>query len=294
MPFTAGVPQDSRTLAVPLLIASVVGLLACPQLLADDFDSSIEAAHLVCARATGCAAAGASSGGGGSAGAGAVTAGAAGSEVGGAGDSSGVGGSGPSANGGGTGDSPDASSPEEPPAVLGADASAGPDCWVVVLNDSTHIADNNCLGVHGWNAVETDPSTDTTVAVSYEDGNVCFSGSILDDSGSWGAVYSLTLANGAFWNAEALGVGGFQLEATGASLPPRVEVIYTTGDGDFCRVITPAAAVAVPFDTTHRDCDTGAGLAVPDPSQVSYLRLHVPIASDEYALDFCLRIRAIP
>lgn len=282
-------PQDSRTLGVPLLIASVVGLLACPQLLADDFGASIDAGQLACAQAPGCAAAGASS-----AGSGGTTAGVAGSAPGVGGTTAGVGGSSPGVAGAGVETTDASAPPEEPPVVLGADASAGPDCWVVVLNDPTHITDNNCLGIHGWNAVETDPDADTAVALTYETGNVCFSGSIRAESGSWGAVYSLTLANGSLWDAEERGVGGFQLEAAGVNLPPQIEVIYSTGTGDFCRAITPAAVVPVPFDTTHRDCDTGSGLEVPDPSAVSYLRLHLPIASDDYAVDFCLRVRAIP
>jgi hypothetical protein len=193
----------------------------------------------------------------------------------------------------GSSDTPDAST-EPPPVVLNADASAGPDCWVVVLNDSTHIVDNNCLGVYGWNAVETDPDTDSEVTLSYENGGVCFAGTIVAEDDSWGAVYNLTLADGANWNAETLGVGGFQLEASGASLPPRAEVIYTSSGSDYCRAITPAAAVSVPFDTTHPGCDTGTGLPVPNAAAVSFLRLHLPTAADDYALDFCLRVRAVP
>lgn len=66
--------------------------------------------------------------------------------------------------------------------------SEGPACWVVQLNDTTHIADNNCLGIRGWNDVETDP---------------------------------------------------------GPLLPSKLEVIYTDSvEGDYCRIITPAPAVA--------------------------------------------------
>lgn len=282
LPFTRAVPQDSRTPIVPLLIASVVGLLACPQLLKDEFGSSIDPNQLTCARATGCEVAGASSG----------SSGAGGSETNVGGTATGVGGSVSTA--GGTSEAPDASAPVEPPVVLITDASPGPDCWVVALNDSTQSLDDNCLGVYGWNAVETDPDADTEVTLSYQDGAVCFDGAIVAETESWGAVFNLTLADGASWNAQALGVGGFQLEALGPSLPPRVEVIYTSGGSDYCRVITPAAAVPVPFDTTHPGCDTGAGLPAPNASVVSFLRLHLPIASDDYALDFCLRIRAIP
>ena len=86
----------------------------------------------------------------------------------------------------------------------------------------------------------------------------------------------------------------FEFQATGASLPPQVEVKYTDASaGDFCRVITPGASVEVPFSSAHPGCSTSSS-SVTDAVDLTYIRLVFPRATSAYALDFCLTIRAIP
>jgi hypothetical protein len=201
---------------------------------------------------------------------------------------------------GGTGNDPSDASLDTPDAGGTAESadtgatSAAPPCWVVQLNDTTHIADNNCLGIRGWNDVETDPSSaQTSVALSYRNGDVCFAGTIAP--GGWGAVYSLTFANESNWNAANLGVNGFEFEMTGPLLPNRLEVIYTDSvEGDHCRIITPAPTVTVPFDSAHPGCSTDASRGAPDPTRLTDLRLHWPAAASAYDFDFCLELGAVP
>jgi len=285
-------------LAVPLVFASMAGLLACPQLLSDDFGAVLDTGGDTCARRQTCAS---ENGGSGSAraGSGGTTSGAGGSSAnaGGSGGSAGDGEAGSAANAGssgaadqggtgGSGDAPDAS-------VAPPESDSIPACWTIGLDDATHVASDNCLGINGWNAVETDPSTlDTTVSTSYSDDRVCFTGSI--DNAGWGAVYNLTLNDTDPWNAASLGVGGFELAFVGTSLPPQMQVKYTDdSSGDYCRVITPAASVEVPFSIAHPGCSTSSS-SVSDATDLTYIRLVMPAAASSYAIDFCLDIRAIP
>ena len=291
-------PRDLRpTLAVPLVVASMAGLLACPQLLSDDFGAVLEAGGDTCARRQTCAfdAEGSAS--------------ASGSPAGSAGTPSGAGGSAPSAGGFGAGGAGTGGSADTPPEAGSGGASAsgaGPDasapapdsdtipaCWTIALEDDTHVASDNCLGINGWNAVETDPlAPATSLGTSYSDGEVCFTGSIANSG--WGAVYNLTLDDTDPWNAVAAGVGGFELQATGASLPPQMQLKYTDDSaGDFCSVITPAASVEVPFSNAHPGCSTSSS-SVTDAIDLTYIRLVFPPAASAYAVDFCLGIRAIP
>jgi hypothetical protein len=212
---------------------------------------------------------------------GAATAGAGGSNAGSAGEA----GSGGEAGASGTGGtSPDAGSPDEP------DASLGPDCWIVTLNDTTHISSNNCLGIYGWNDVEQEGST---VVSSYENGQVCFDGTI--GTTGWGAVYNLTLADDDAWDGATQGVGGFQFAMTGATLPSSLQIKYTQeGAGDFCRAFTPGPAVQVPFSSAHPSCSTDPEAATPDASELTYIRLVFLPKASSYDVDFCMQIRAIP
>jgi hypothetical protein len=292
-------------LGVSLVFTSMAGLLACPQLLSDDFGPLVSEDAESCARRQTCAAGAGGAGGSGS------SSGSGGSATGGSGSTAGAGGSGPAgaagsggsgaggsadagsggssgssgSGGGGTGGSaqPDASAPPPDP---------GPDCWVVHLEDTTHDATGNCLGINGWNQIETDPASDSVVTLSYEDDGVCFTGTI--DNVGWGAVYNLTFNDTGPWDADSLGVGGFQLDAEGATLPPLIRVIYSDDDaGDFCRIITPGADVQVPFTSAHPSCSTSSS-SVTDAVDLTHLRLAMPPAGSDYAIDFCLGIRAIP
>jgi len=290
----------SRPFVVALSLTSIVGLSACPQMLKDDFapiaigsDGGVDPCN------------GRSSCGGGAGGTTPEDGGAGGQSGGGAGGTAGVGGAAPNAGAGGSlagsageagsagsgGTAPDAGSPDEP------DASLGPECWIVTLNDTTHLASNNCLGINGWNDVETDPDSDGTDLdnSTYRDGQVCFEGSV--DSDGWGGVFNLTLANESLWDGAALGVGGFQFAMTGATLPPpsALQIKYTqSGAGDFCRAIAAGPAVQVPFASAHPSCSTDPGAATPDASKLTDVRLVFLPLSGAYDVDFCMQLRAIP
>jgi hypothetical protein len=187
--------------------------------------------------------------------------------------------------------------PPPPPPPPGGDAGpdAGatdvPSCWTVPLNDSTHIATNNCLDIFGWNsAVVDEDDGSTSVTRSYSDGKVCLSGQ-LDDEG-WGMVYNFTFADDAAWNASTRGVSGMELEVSGPNPPTRVEVIYTVnGNQDFCRAVEPFVTTIVPFAETHPDCSTNAGAATPDVTALTHLRLHFPVGTATRPYDFCLELR---
>ena len=229
-------------------------------------------------------------GGTGGVGGAAPTAGAGGSSAGSGGSGSG-GEAGSGGAGGSGGTAPDAGSPDEP------DASLGPDCWIILLNDPTHIESNNCLGINGWNDVATDPDTpDTDIDnTTYQNGEVCFEGSV--DSDGWGGVFNMQLANGDPWDGATPGVGGFQFAMTGATLPPSssLQIKYTqSGAGDFCRAVTAGPAVQVPFSSAHPGCSTDPEAATPDASELTDLRVVFLPLSSAYDVDFCMQIRAIP
>lgn len=296
----------------------MVGLLACPQLLTDDFATLEATDGGACARLP-CA-----TGAGGSSDAGASAAGAAGSAwasggyppamggasasggstaAGGAGGGSGEGGAASAGAGGsggaGSGGSGAGGSDAAGAGGLGGLGGAGgsdssadpPECWFIELEDTTHSASDNCLGINGWNDVTNGQGSN--VAISHEDGRVCFAGSV--DSGGWGTVFNLTLNDTQAWNAVAEGVGGFRFEAEGDRLPPQIKVVYTDqSSSDFCQRITPGPAVQVPFESAHPGENCSANSSVTDAVDLTYIRLaFLPTASD-YTVDFCLGIRAMP
>jgi hypothetical protein len=265
-------------LGVTPLLASVVGLLACPQILQDDF----AAPGLVSDAGVGSC----------------------GVCVGGAGGSS------PDASTSGGPSAPDPPdgpmprpSPRPPPtppptpptsdASPEADPGLGPDCWVVALNGPTHDAADNCLDIQGWNEVVVDTTTTPATAVTrtYEGGSICMRGTI--EPGGWGAVYNLTFADEALWDGASRGVRGFRIAASGAAVPPQIEVIYTA-TSDFCRLVAPTADTRIPFASTHPNCTATPGAAAPNAASLKFLRLHIPAETSAYAIDFCMQIRAIP
>lgn len=293
-------PRDlRRTVAVPLVFASATGLLACPQLLQDDFGalSGIGGGSDGCDRRLNCTAGNAGSGGGGgtSSGGAGATSGTGGAQSSGGSISGASGASGTSGEAGAGGERPDAG--VEPPVIDVPDAEApDPDlaCWVVRLSDTTHSASNNCLGINGWNQVVTDGDTDVTL--SHANGEACFEGTISNDAiDPWGAIFNLTLNNTNAWNATAAGVSGFQFEHSGPSLPPEIRVLYDddgNGPREFCRNITPSASNFVPFSSTHPGCNpTGA---MSDVTDLRFIRLALPPGTSDYDIDYCVTIRAIP
>jgi hypothetical protein len=280
-------------------LASLGCLCACPQILSDDFDPAVTtgaAGAGICSDALCSAGTGGSSIGGAGSGVGGATGGAgasAGVETGGTPGDAGNGGAAAAAGAvGQAGASPepdgaDAAAPDP----SDDDASLGPDCWALVLNDTTQDTSGNCIDIQGWNDVVTDPDTPTTVVTrSYTGGAVCFQGTL--QPAGWGAVYNLTFANEALWDATSHGIGGFQLSATGAALPPKLEVIYSAPT-DFCSLVTPGPDVRIPFSSAHPNCSTTPGSGVPDPTRLEFLRLHIPSSTTVYSINFCLHIRAI-
>jgi hypothetical protein len=169
-------------------------------------------------------------------------------------------------------------------------SSSNPSCWTLSLNDDVQTIE--CLGIDGWNKLEVDPgSPSTSISTAYESGKVCFSGSRASDG--W-AVYnfSFNLDERDPWDAAARGVGGFALEVTGDSRPPRIDFKYDGGDGEFCRTLSPVTSLEIPFASTHPGClATGS---VPDPTQLQVIRLDILPAQAAYAIDFCVQLRAIP
>jgi hypothetical protein len=293
------------TVAVSLVFASMTGLLACPQLLSDDFDSALSTDDDSCARRLTCV-----GGAGGSSGAGGSPAGTGGSPAGAGGSTPNAGGSGSAGAAGAGGSGASGGSGESGSAGSGGTGGSGgsggsggtdqpdasvepPDCWSLKLNGSTHGESDNCLDINGWNQVETDPETpDTEVDTTYEDDGVCFTGTIVNEG--WGAIYNLTFNDTDPWDAVSRGVGGFELDAVGENLPPQMRVIYSDDNaGDFCRNITPAAAVQVPFASAHPGCSTSSS-SVTDAVDLTHIRLTMLPAASDYAIDFCLGIRAIP
>jgi hypothetical protein len=155
-----------------------------------------------------------------------------------------------------------------------------------------------CVGIVGYNEIETDPdSPSTTVDQSYSNGQVCFEGTVGSDG--WGAVYNFSFiqtdGQGLTWNAEAPGVGGFELELSGTQRPSKLDIKYTDSDGDFCRVLSPVVSVQVPFDSTHPGCVAQpTSTLVPNAGELEALRLVFPVLQSAYDVDFCVRIRALP
>ena len=174
-----------------------------------------------------------------------------------------------------------------------ATATAAPSCWALALNASTHTTASNCLDIHGWNSAVVDETSETTLTTSYANGKVCLQGQLATEG--WGIVYNLTFADTAPWDAATHGVSGFELEVSGPTAPPKVEVIYTVnGNQDFCRELQPVVSATVPFSSTHPDCSTAPAAAAPDRTALTHLRLHFPVSASARAFDFCLGIRAAP
>jgi hypothetical protein len=315
-----------------LLLATLVGLFGCPLLLDDNFsigsplapdagDPCIGSGCPVSYAGSGGrsgdggaggalggtagAAAGAGYGGAGAGNSGASgAAGSAGSAgaagAGNGGSSSGTGGSGGSAgvsgsagSGGAQATGGDAGSGGTQ-AAGGSAGSSGDDlaCWTLELTDGTHDSSTNCLDIAGNNVIQKD--TGTTLTLSYEDGDPCFTGTIAA-APDWGATYEFGFATGSgTWDADAAGVTGFEFAYRGSQQPPSVRVIYKDPGGtDNCRLITPGTT-SVPFTAAHPSCSTSTSSPSVDSSQMDELILAIlPNSTQSYAVDFCVQIRAL-
>ena len=268
-----------------LLLATLVGLFGCPLLLDDRFSTDSPrvpdagdlcigpACHVPYSNLGG------SSGDAGTVGG---SAGMAGTSAGSGGDSGSSGGSGGSGGAGGTLN------------VGGSAGSSGDDlaCWTLELTDGSHDSSNSCLGIAGSNEIQKD--TDTTLTLSYDGGDPCFTGTIAA-APDWGATFEFKFATGGgSWDADAAGVTGFEFAYRGSQQPQQVRVIYKDPSGtDNCRVINPGTT-SVPFSAAHPSCSTSTSSPVVDSSQLVELILAIlPLSDQSYAVDFCVQIRAL-
>ena len=290
-------------------MAAGVGLLGCPQLLDDEFGTSrLSGPDAGLCLDSACAVSHSGIGGdGGSAG----SAGTGGSDAG----SSSWGSSGYGNNGygnggygnngygnGGYGNWGNSGSAGSAGSSAGSAGSAGSSagsagsgsvsaCRTFELTDTDHESSTNCIGVEGWNDVN--PNSPSTLALSYQDGDACFTGTITTPG--WGAVYNLTFApDGDRWNATSNGVTGFEFTFSGNTPPASLKVIYKDSRPiDFCRFIAPGT-VALPFTDAHPSCSTAASSDIVDATDMVELILaFVPGSNPPYSVDFCLKITAL-
>jgi hypothetical protein len=277
-----------------ILLASEVGLLGCPQLLDDRFAtdrlSQPDAGGLCLDAECDPSPFGGLGGQGGSAGMGGSDAGT--SSWGGGDDRGGYGSRGSSGDWGGSdwGSSGSAGS-----SSAGAGGSAGSGaasaCRTIELASGIHDASSNCVGIVGWNDLEVETPSPTTLSLSYQDGDPCFTGSM----GSGWAVYDLMFApDGEEWNATTHAVTGFEFASRGSSPPASLRVLYKDSGGvDFCRMIAPGVTT-VPFSDAHPNCSTSASASSVDTADMVEIILDfVPASSQPYAVDFCLQITAL-
>jgi len=280
-------------------MAGLVGLFGCPQLLDDNFLlgrlSEPDAGALCLDGECGVPHSGGFGGeagqGGNAGGEGGGTAGSGNSGSSGAAGVAGSSGAAGSAGAAGTGNGADAGGGAGQGGTAGSGALAA--CRTFELNDTTQDSSSNCVGISGWNNVTTD--TGTTLSLSYENGDPCFSGTISAASSGWGAVYDFTFGqNNATWNASTAGVTGFEFASRGANPPASLKVLYKDPGGvDFCRNITPGDTL-VPFSDAHANCSTSASAPIVDTTRmVEIILAFLPGASQPYSVDFCLQITAL-
>jgi hypothetical protein len=283
-----------------------MGLFGCPQLLDDDFATGrlSEPDAGVCVGST-CGVS--HSGTGGSAG----SAGSAGSDAGsdswgGSGDWGGYGSGGSSGDWGGYGswgNSGSAGSSAGSAGTGGTSGAAGTagtagsagsgsadPCRTFELTDDTQDGSSNCVGIVGWNQVQV--LSPTTLSLSYQDGNPCFTGTIAT---SGYATYTMTLADpeGSTWDATTHGVSGFEFSSSGANQIASLQVLYKDPSGvDFCRVIGPGDT-AVPFSDAHPNCSNNASSGVADATALTDIIFKFPVNNQSYPVDFCMQITAL-
>lgn len=296
-----------------MLLVHVAGVLGCPQLLDDGFDTVRTSPDgglggmTLTGRGGTAGSAGSDTGGtGGSAGAdgSAGTGGTQGGTGGtagtaGTGGTSGSGGAAGTAGTGGTSAGTGGSSAGT--AGTGGTSGDTPECWTFNLTTPNADHESNCVGVEGYNQIAVDEEN-SDVSLDYEDGKACFEGTIAGTG--WGAVYShvfrnLGAANDSLvWDATAYGVTGFELTTSGDALPPSFTVTYAinidnTSLRDYCQSIGTGTAL-VPFGSATRENCSGSDTGtLTDLTELEALRLSFPVTTGSaYAVDFCLQIRA--
>jgi hypothetical protein len=266
-----------------LLLATVVGLFGCPLLLDDRFSlATLSGPDAGACIGDGCVPAPNATGGssGAQGGTGNETAGFAGAmSAAGSGTSAGT----TSGGTGGTSNAVDA----------GGNSSASEPCWTLELTQQSYDPQSNCVGVHGSTTLTTDATTSTTLSVSYDNGDVCFTGTVA--TSGWGAVYEVTFAGdddgNSVWNASETHVTGFEFAQRGSEQPDSLRVIYKDPSGvDNCDVIGPGTS-SVPFSAAHPGCND-SGNTVDTTRLVEMILAFVP-RSQPYDLDFCVQIRAL-
>lgn len=268
-----------------LLLATSVGLFGCPLLL-DDFgtatlshpDAGEACIGVGCAPPSRDGGGSSGTGSGGSGSAGAASTGGTTSSAGSGGASAGAGGS--AGSGGASGSAGAGGSTGE--------GGAGTACWTLELS-STYGSGSNCVGVTGTSNVVAD--TGTTLGLSYDNGDPCFSGTIA--SSGWGATYELTFDDeeGGAWNASGAGVTGFEFAYRGSEQPSSVRVYYKDPSGvDNCYVIGPGST-PVPFSAAHPGCNS-SGNTVDSARMAEMILAFIP-KSQPYDVDFCIQIRAL-
>jgi hypothetical protein len=295
-----------------LLLVPMAGLLGCPQLLDDSFDTvriAPDAGELPSINVggnAGAAGAGGSGVGGNAGNGGSGSTGTGGTDAGGSAGASGSAGSGSGGTGGGGTGGSSAGTAGTGGSAAGSSGTGGtssdtPACWTFELTTQDADSDSNCVGVDGWNQITVD-TANSSVVQSYTDGDICFNGTI--SATGWGATYNYALAGGGepddgdAWDATAAGVTGFELTTTGNSLPASFEVTYSVnrddvGYTDYCQDIGTGPAL-VPFTGAARENCSGSNTgALTDLTELEFLRLSFPVTGIAYAVDFCLRIRAL-
>jgi hypothetical protein len=171
-----------------------------------------------------------------------------------------------------------------------AGSGSGDPCRTFELTEDTQDASSNCVGIVGWNQVQV--QSPTTLALSFEDGNPCFTGTI--GTSGW-ATYTMTLANpeGSTWDATTHGVTGFQFSSSGANQIASLQVLYKDPSGvDFCRVIGPGD-IAVPFSDAHPNCSNNASSGVVNTTALTEIIFQFPVNNQSYPVDFCIQITAL-
>jgi hypothetical protein len=159
------------------------------------------------------------------------------------------------------------------------------------MTSSAADAASNCVGIVSRGRL--DVHTDSTVALSYKDGDPCFTGTIA--ATGWGALYNLYFtADSSLWDATSHGVTGFRFTSTGNNQVPVMNVYYKAPDGvDYCRTIAPGDN-AVPFADAHPQCSTLATGPIVDTANMEEVELaFLPGDGSPYSVDFCMQITAL-
>jgi hypothetical protein len=166
-----------------------------------------------------------------------------------------------------------------------------PTCTTLEMTSRNNDSSSNCAGIVGENYL--DVHSDSTLVVSYENGDPCFSGTIATTG--WGAVYNLWFnPDRSLWDATSHGVTGFSFKSSGTSQVAALNVYYKDPDGiDYCRTIAPGE-VAVPFADAHPTCSTIASRPIVDTANLQQLILaFLPGDGAPYSVHFCMQITAL-